>query len=393
MKGANMDRIWKGAAVAAMGLSFVFLISAGHGQRAMAQSAPAARGLAAQAATTRTAVEAYKNIKVLKDIPAYELVPTMEFISASLGVHCDYCHVEHHFDRDTKKPKKRAREMMQMMFAIDKANFHGHLAVTCNTCHNGSARPAGMPAVAEAQQVQMRPAHVEEHGRHFDLASLPQPDAIIASYVQALGGAGALRKIKSRVITGTMTAFGHEMPIEIYAKAPDERASVMKFPRGQGVTVYNGHEGWASVMPRPPHPLQGSELDQARLEADFHFPLNIRQEFTTLRERPPQKVGDQEAYLLLGIRPGQPPVELYFSKQSGLLLRRVYFTPTALGRLPQQTDYSDYREVDGVKVPFRWTVAEPQGQSTVQAAEVRQNVPISDAKFAMPAPRGPAANQ
>ena len=383
---------WKGAALAAMGplLAFLLLISAGQGQRVLAQSAPAAMGQAAQTATTKTAAEAYKNIKVLKDIPAYELIPTMEFISSSLGVHCEYCHVEHHFDQDTKKTKKRAREMMQMMFAIDKDNFHGHLAVTCNTCHNGSAHPAGMPAVAEVQEVQMRPAHAEERGRRFDLSSLPQPDALIAKYAQALGGADALRKIKSRVITGTITTFGHQMPIEIDAQAPNERASVMKSPRGENFTVYNGQEGWVSMGPRPPHALEGSELDQARLEADFYFPLDIQEEFTTLRERPPQKVGDQEAYLVLGIRPGKPPVELYFDKQSGLLLRRVTFTETALGRLPQQTDYSDYREVDGVKVPFRWTVAEPRGQSIVQATEVRQNVPISDAKFAKPAAHGPA---
>ena len=336
------------------------------------------------------AAEAFKNIKVLKDIPSYELIPTMEFISASLGVHCDYCHVEHHFDEDTKKPKQRAREMMRMMFAINKDNFHGHQEVTCNSCHNGSPHPAGIPEIAEAAEVQARPAHGEEQGRRVSLASLPQPDAIVARYVAALGGADALRKVKSRVVTGTMTAFGHSMPVEIYAKAPDERASVMKSKRGQSMTVYNGHEGWASMMPRPAHPLEGSELDHARLESDFYFPLDIQKLFTSLRERPPQKVGDEEAYLVLGMRPGKPPVELFFGKQSGLLLRMVYFTQTALGRLPQQTDYSDFREVDGVKVPFQWIVAEPHGRSTIQVAQVQQNVPISASKFSVPAGHGPA---
>ena len=341
---------------------------------------------------TRTAGEAYKNIKVLKDIPAYELIPTMEFISASLGVHCDYCHVEHHFDRDTKRTKRRAREMMQMMFAIDKDNFHGHLAVTCNTCHNGSRHPEGMPAIAEAQGVAARPAHFEEHGRRFNLASFPQPDAIVARYVETLGGAEVLHKIKTRVMTGTMTAFGHAMPIEIYSKAPDERASVMKFPRGQGITVYNGHEGWASMMPRPPHSLEGSELDEASLDADFYFPLDMHKDFTSLRERPPQKVGGQDAYVLLGIRPGKPPVQLFFSKQSRFLLRMVYFTQTALGRLPQQTDYSNYRQVDGVKVPFQWMISWPEQQSTVQVTQVQQNVPINDSRFAIPAGHGPVGH-
>ena len=388
-----MNGRWKVAAAAAMGLSlgFLLLISAGRGQHALAQPAPKAANQAAQTPAPKTAAEAYKNIQVLKNIPAYELIPTMEFISSSLGVHCEYCHVAHHFNRDTKRTKRRARDMMRMMFAIDKADFHGHLRVTCDTCHNGSPHPAAMPAIAEAGAMQPRPAHFEGRREPYNMASLPQPDAIIAKYVQALGGAGALRKIKSRVITGTMTAFGHAMPIEIYAKAPDERASVMKFPRGQGVSVYNGHEGWAAVMPRPPHQMQGSELDEARLQADFYFPLDITKDFNTLRERPPIKVDGQEAYRVLGMRPGKPPVELFFDEQSGLLVRTVYLTQTALGLLPEQTDYADYREVNGVKVPFRRTVARPGEQSTLQVTAIRQNVPISSAKFAIPAPgHGPA---
>jgi photosynthetic reaction center cytochrome c subunit len=382
---------WKGAAVAAVGLSFGFLLLffATRVPRTMAQASPAAMGQASAKPATKTAAEAYKNIKVLKDIPAYELIPTMEFISASLGVHCDYCHVEHHFDEDTKKPKQRAREMMQMMFAIDKDHFHNHQVVTCNTCHNGSEHPAGMPPVAGEQVAMARPAHPEEHGGRVDLASLPQPAAIVAKYVEALGGPDALRKINTRVVTGTATFFGHPTPVEIYAKAPDMRATVIKTPRGEGRTIYDGHEGWAAMAPRPPHPLEGSELDQASLQADFYFPLDIQKTFPSLRERPPQKVGDQEAYVVLGVRPGMPPVQFFFSKESGLLLRMVYFTQTALGRLPQQTDYSDYREVEGVKVPFQWTVSQPEGQSTVQVAKVEQNVPVSDSEFAIPKAAGP----
>lgn len=356
----------------------------------MAQPTPKPAAQAAHAPAPETAAEAFKNIQVLKNIPAYQLIPTMEFISASLGVHCEFCHVAHHFNRDTKRTKRRAREMMRMMFAIDKADFHGHLRVTCDTCHNGSPHPAAMPAIAEAGAMQPQPAHFEEHGKHFNMASLLQPDTIIAKYVEALGGTPALRKIKSRVITATTTFFGHKVPLTIYAKAPDMRATVMKFPRGEGLTVYNGREGWASMMPRPPHRMEGSELDEARLQADFYFPLNLKQVFNSFRERPPEKVDGKEAYLLLGMRPGKPPVALYFSEQSGLLVRMVYFTQTALGRLPEQTDYADYRAVNGVKVPFRMTIAQPQERSTIQVTQVQQNVPISNSKFAIPVAHGSA---
>ena len=100
----------------------------------------------------KTAGEAFKNIQVLKDIPADQLIPSMQFISSSLGVECDFCHVEREFDKDDKKPKKTAREMMQMMFAINKNNFEGEREVTCNTCHRGSPHPQAIPAILELRR-------------------------------------------------------------------------------------------------------------------------------------------------------------------------------------------------------------------------------------------------
>ena len=107
-----------------------------------AQVPPASSG-----AAPKTAAQAFKNIQVLKTIPADQLIPTMQFISASLGVECDFCHVDRDKDKDDKKPKKVAREMMEMMFAINRNNFGGEREVTCNTCHRGSPHPQAIPAV------------------------------------------------------------------------------------------------------------------------------------------------------------------------------------------------------------------------------------------------------
>jgi hypothetical protein len=99
----------------------------------------------------------------------------------------------------------------------------------------------------------------------------------------------------------------------------------------------------------------------------------------------PDKIGDSPAYTLNCMRQGQPPVRLYFDQSTGLLLREVRYADTPIGRNPTQIDYADYREVDGVKVPFRWTLARVNGRFTIQIQEARQNVPIDDAKFAKPA--------
>ncbi len=123
-----------------------------------ADAKPAQSQPASTVAGTQTAAQKYKNIQVLKDIPADQLIPSMQFITAALGVECEFCHVANpagklEFDKDDKEEKKTAREMMQMMFAINKNNFDGKRGVTCNTCHRGSPHPQAIPAIlAEASQ-------------------------------------------------------------------------------------------------------------------------------------------------------------------------------------------------------------------------------------------------
>src|SRR5215469_4008092 len=89
------------------------------------------------APTTQTAQKAFKNVQVLKDIPADDLVPTMQFVSGSLGVECDFCHVRDGFEKDDKEPKRTARRMMRMELAINGRDVDSRRAVTCYTCHRG----------------------------------------------------------------------------------------------------------------------------------------------------------------------------------------------------------------------------------------------------------------
>ena len=98
----------------------------------------------------------------------------------------------------------------------------------------------------------------------------------------------------------------------------------------------------------------------------------------------PEKIGDREAYVLAGVEEGQPPVKFYFDEQSGLLVRLVRYADSPLGLDPTQIDYSDYRNVDGVEIPFRWTLAQPGGKSTIEVQKIQQNVSIDNSRFAKP---------
>jgi hypothetical protein len=345
------------------------------------------RGVKAQTGSPspapKKAEEQFKNIQVLKGIPAEQLIPTMQFIAASLGVGCEYCHVHNAFDKDDKKPKQTARKMMDMMFAINKDSFEGHRTVTCNSCHRGSAIPQAVPAV------------MSDESKEVVIAAPKPPDAkpnagptaeqLLDKYLQAAGGAVAIEKVTSRVMKGTMDFGGKSVPIDIYSKTPKERISYAHMPDGDSITAFNGHEGWLASAGRPGvHEMQGSELDAAAMDADLQFALHLKPMFSEMRVQEPEKIGDHETYVVLGTREGKPPIRLYFDQQSGLLLRLVRFGDTALGLLPTQIDYADYRDTDGVKIPYRWTLARPSGRFTIQLSEVKQNVPVDDSKFVKP---------
>ena len=336
----------------------------------------------------KTTDQAYKNIQVLKNLPADQLIPAMQFVTSSLGVECEFCHVESAFDKDEKKPKQTARKMMRMMFAINKDNFDGHREVTCYSCHRGARKPVGIPIIGDEEpkiEVAMDMTSEETNAAIPDVARLPAVDQILAKDVQALGGEDAIRKVSSRIEKGTITAFGgHQFPVEVFTKAPDKRVFVMHLPNGDSITAFDGHVGWIGAPGRPVREMSGGELEGAKLDADFFFPLRLKEVFTKLESEQAVKIGDREVNVVSGFADNQPVLRLYFDMQSGLLLRSVRYAESPLGRNPTRIDYADYRKEGGVKIPFRWTVARPSGRFTIQLTEVEQDIPIDDGRFTKP---------
>ena len=188
-----------------------------------------AQSSASKAATApvgpKLAEEEFKNIQALKGIPAEQVIPSMQFIAASLGVECEYCHVAHANEKDDKKPKVTARKMINMMIAINKDNFEGHREVTCYSCHRGSADPVATPIITDEEP---RRAGGEEKKPGEAKPALPAADELLDKYLAAIGGSEAHRKITSRVQKRTLTVFGGQhFPDEVYSKAPDKRVSTM----------------------------------------------------------------------------------------------------------------------------------------------------------------------
>ncbi len=96
-----------------------------------------------------------KNLQILK--PGPDLIPTMRGFTASLGVKCDFCHVQGNFASDDKHEKVMARMMLKMTADINSKFEDGQTHVGCFTCHRGSTEPALNPPAAEHEMHQAPP--------------------------------------------------------------------------------------------------------------------------------------------------------------------------------------------------------------------------------------------
>ncbi len=374
--------------VAVLGVSLAFVLAGAHAQSG---ATPPAGG-AQQAATAHTgptgqtgplsmagkkAGEYYKNIQVLKDIDADQLLPSMQFIAASLGVECETCHVQGANEKDDKQAKLTARKMMLMTDEINKNNFNNRRQVTCYSCHRGAEQPVPTPIIPDVEPVRAR--------ANQPPPALPTVDQILDKYTQAIGGAAALQKITTRVEKGNILFGENKIPIDLFAKAPNKRISITHQPNGDSMTAFDGTNGWLGNTGRPARDMSAPDAAGAKIDADFSLALDLKQTFQRLRVIRPDKIGDKEYYVVVGQAQGIPPVRLYFDEETGLLARVLRATDTPMGRMPVQIDYADYREADGIRIPFRWTLARPGGRFTIQIDSVQQNVPIDDSKFAKPA--------
>ena len=343
------------------------------------------RGQTSSANTSRpgaqSAAEAYRNIQVLKEVPVDQLVPSMQFITYSLGVECSYCHVEGALEKDDKKPKQTARKMMQMMAVINRDNFDSKQVVTCNSCHRGAPRPVAIPEIAEGGA---RPAVESALGEETSTTSPPPADQIIASYVEAIGGAATLQKVITRLEKGTINIGGRNLPIEILSKIGGKQLTVIHLPNGDSITAYDGTSGWTSLPNRQVREIPPLEVASAKPEVDLQLPLHMKQLFNELKTAATEKIGDRESYVVAAINAGEIAAKFYFDKESGYLLRVLHYTKSPLGRNPTQIDYADFRALDGLKVPFQETIMRPSSRLIVQIEDVEFNVPVDSTKFERP---------
>jgi hypothetical protein len=336
----------------------------------------------------------FKNVRVLKGIPVDEFIDTMGMFAAATAKDCTGCHSpqildgkEDAFAINTPMIDK-ARFMVGMVNAINRNYFGNQKRVSCATCHTNTSVPQNVPNMG----VQYGDPFENPNSTEFIVANGSNPsqiDGVFAKYIDALGGAQRLGTVTSFAATGTYAGWDtglSPVPVEIYAKAPEQYSTIAHRTEGNSVWTYDGQNAWeVSINAALPTaiPLTKGNLEGARLDAIVALaPTRLRQSFAKW-EITKGLIDDKPVQILRGTNPGQQPVNFYFDN-SGLLVRLQRWNETLVGPVATQYDYSDYRDVGGVKRPFNWVKTSTRNQVTMIIKEIRPNVVIDAARFAKP---------
>jgi photosynthetic reaction center cytochrome c subunit len=346
----------------------------------------------------QTAEQVFRKVDVLKGISVDEFMDTMGFFAASLSWNCTDCHGENAVDNwanfaDETPRKITARKMILMVANINKENFGGVRNVTCFTCHRGDARPKITPSLVLQYSTPFEdPNEVEARA---NAPGQPTADQVFDKYFEALGGTQHLAGFTSIVAKGLYSGYdsdNQKVPVDIYAKAPAQMATVVHAGLGDSIRVFSGTNAWIASPDRalPLLPLTGGDVLAAKIDATLVFGTGIKQLFPQWRVAE-ATIDDKDVRMVEGVAPGQLPLKLYFDEDTGLLVRVLHLTNTVIGFNPTQVDFADYREIPGagVKVPFHRVTTWTDNQTTVDLSDVQANVPIEASRFAQPAPAPP----
>lgn len=342
--------------------------------------AVAALALVVPKGSTQTQVETagqkFKNIKVLNDLPADQLGPLMNVISASLGMDCKGCHSSNDkdFEKDGNEHKDIARKMIKMVQDINKSSFDGKTEVTCNTCHNGHERPVAVASLYPAAPIE-RPKQPEVK---------PTIDQILAKYAASLGAKDVIANVSSRHIKATrIEKDGKTTEAEEIWTKGSKSLMATKYPDAVISEGFDGTAAWKrsgneNILLRP------FETEQIKRDAMIFGNPDLKTVYTRLDYRVVDRIDGREVYLVQATTSGNQRERLYFDVATGSLVRRIATTPTIVGVFQYQVDYADFKDFGGVKLPSTIKFAVPAISWTRKIVEVKNNEKVDDAKFSQP---------
>jgi len=337
-----------------------------------------------------------KNVQVLKGVSPSEINETMGFIASALGVTCNHCHLGP-WESDAQKTKLTAREMIRMTREINERAFGGRTEVTCYTCHQAHAKPGNTPplwnktpdeiaAIKKERQAQAASAAgakaATPASSSSSVPSEPLKDAaeILADYRKAVGGG----EVKTVALKGTMSAdLGTPTPVEINLGFPDKYYQAMSVSGNAIQQAVNGDRGWA-ITPGRTIAYPPSTVAQAKQIIGLFRAVKFENTDAPRKTTGIEKIGDR-AYFVVESVTDRRLERLYFDTQTGLLYRRYFEGRTTLGTNRNEVQFENYRDVNGVKLPYNINSISTNDRTRFIFSEVQTNVTLDPARFELPA--------
>jgi zinc protease len=217
-------------------------------------------------------------------------------------------------------------------------------------------------------------------------ATLPTASQILDVYVKALGGREAWKKLTSRISVGTIDvpAMSLSGTIEMHEKAPNQLVATITFNGARFRQGFDGTVAWADDPQNGLREETGAELAETKRDADFYHPMDLRQLYSKLTVTGTEKINDHDAYVVEAASEDGTIDRMYFDTKSGLLLRVIGQHHMPEGVTAFTEDLEDYREVDGIKLPFTVKQSSAESTFTIQFTEVKHNVAIESSEFTKP---------
>jgi outer membrane lipoprotein-sorting protein len=223
-------------------------------------------------------------------------------------------------------------------------------------------------------------------------------DEIIEKHLAAAGGRAALTKLTSRVAKGTLaltTPVGElKGTVEVYNKKPNKQRTLVKIDASAfgGSEIVNdqrfdGTTGYIIDSFQGNRDITGDQLE-AMKNGSFPNPLlTYKENGTTATLGNREKVGTGDAYVIQLTPKNGPPVRLFVDAESFMIVRTAITInlPQLGGPIEQVSDFSDFRDVDGIKIPHATKTSNPLQTITATVSDVKHNVEIDDSSFVKPA--------
>jgi zinc protease len=226
-------------------------------------------------------------------------------------------------------------------------------------------------------------------------AVLPSADQVLKHYVEAIGGRAAWEKLHSRVSKGTI-----EIPamnnlsgtIEVHMKAPNSILVVINLGGAVIEQGFDGTTAWSDDPRNGLRVLAGGELEDEKREANFYHALDLQKVYSKMTVTGTERIGEHDTYVMEATPAGGGDADkLYFDTKSGLEVRSVNHRHTPEGSMEFSANIGDYKDVDGIKLPFSVAQSSSQSAFTITFTDIQHNVDLADSQFAKPASE-PAAD-